>query len=158
MLKIDVDDSGLKVMLTGIQTGLNDLTPVWTPIHQIYIAFIKEQFASEGAYAGVKWEPLNKKYAAWKAQTAPGKTILRFRDRLYGSLTDEKHPEHVFRTGPGWMDYGTKVFYARIHQTGSVSVANRPPRRVVIPPMTQAEGERVVDAFQAYLFKKARTG
>jgi len=156
MIKIQVDKSGVDVMLRGIEQGLNNLTPVWGQVRQIYIAFIKEQFQSEGGYTGTTWQPLNPSYARWKAQHAPGKSILRLRDRLYGSLTGRSHPEQIFRTGKNWMEYGTSVFYARIHQTGSMSIRDRPPKRTVLPPLTRAEGEKVVDVFLAYLLKKAR--
>lgn len=158
MIKMQVDAENLEVMLRGIDAGLSNLTPVWNQVRNVYVAFVKEQFKSEGSYTGSTWKPLNPAYAKWKAEHAPGKSILRLRDRLYGSLTNKSHSEHIFRTGPSWMEYGTSVFYARIHQTGSLAVTNRPPKRTVIPPLTKAEGDQIVDIFAAYLFKRARMG
>jgi phage gpG-like protein len=158
-IKVEVDTQGVTVMFQGLDAALADLTPVWGQIRRIYIDFIKEHFASQGSYTGEPWKPLSPRYAAWKAANGAGRGILRgLSDNLYGSLTSEGHAMQVFRTTPSWMEYGTQVFYGRIHQTGSISVQNRPPKRIVIPALTQAEGERVVDALLAHIYKRMRTG
>lgn len=156
MLKITVDGTGMTTLLDNLRTAVDDFTPVWPQVRQIFMAFMRKQFESEGAYAGVGWVPLSPAYAARKARLAPGKTILRFHDTLYGSLTSAGNAQQVYRTGPAFMEFGTRVFYARIHQTGSLTVPNRPPKRVVLPLPTQAEGERIADAILAFMLKRAR--
>lgn len=158
-IKVEVDTHGVSVMFQGLDAALSDLTPVWAKMRRIYIDFLKEQFSSEGGYTGEPWKALNPRYAAWKAANGAGRGILRgLSDNLYGSLTTEGHSMQVFRTTPTWMEYGTRVFYGRIHQTGSINVSNRPPKRIVIPALTQAEGDRAVDALLAHMFKRMRTG
>src|SRR6266404_3813538 len=101
----------LELMIHNVEMGLRDLTPVWKDVRDIYIAFLKEQFASEGGYAGVKWVPLSENYAKWKAKHYPGKGMLRgATDDLYQSLTSQAHPQQVFRSTPQWMEWGTSVF------------------------------------------------
>jgi phage gpG-like protein len=156
MISIDCDMSGLEYQLRGMETALGNLRPVWAQVRDVLVDFIKQHFDTEGAYGGQRWMPLSPSYAAYKARHAPGKSILRFKDRLYGSLTRKNHAEQVFRMGENWMEWGTKVPYARIHQTGSLKVQNRPPRRVVLPPLTKNEGERIVDIFLAYMLKRTR--
>jgi phage gpG-like protein len=159
MPTLTVDDTGLQNMIRGATAAFRDLSPVWLEIRKIYMDFIKEHFNSQGSYTGEPWQPLSPNYAAWKAAHMPGAGILRgLSDNLYGSLTSIGHAQTIFRSTPLWMEYGTSVFYARIHQTGSIRVQGRPPKRIVIPKMTQAEGERVVDVMAAYLLRRMRTG
>jgi len=156
MLKIEVDGAGMTTLLDNLRTAVDDFTPVWPQVRQIFMAFMVKHFESEGSYAGVGWVPLSPAYAARKARLAPGKTILRFHDTLYKSLTKSGDANQVYRTGPSFMEFGTRVFYARIHQTGSLKVAGRPPKRVVLPLPTQNEGERIADAMMAFMLKRAR--
>lgn len=156
MMHLEMDTSGLEYQLRGMESALRNLKPVWAQVRDVLIDFIKQHFNTEGSYAGTPWVPLSPAYAAYKARKAPGKTILRFRDRLYGSLTKRGSEEQVFRMGENWMEWGTAVPYARPHQTGSLSVQNRPPKRVVLPPLTKNEGERIADIFLAFMLKQTR--
>ena len=152
MITVDVDDSGLQVMLNGIRSAMNDLTPIWPQVRDVYMTFMRQQFTTEGGYAGVDWAPLSGNYARWKSQQAPGKTILRFRDRMYNSLTQQNHADQVYRTEPQKMEWGTRVPYARFHQLGT----HKMPKRVVMPPPTREQGEAMVDILQAFIFRRAR--
>jgi len=158
MIRVGVDKSGLEIKLRGLEQGLRDLAPVWPKVHEILLAFMKQHFASEGTYAGVRWRVLSPNYARWKAKHYPGKKILQLRGDLYGSLTQPRHASHVFRSGPSFMEFGTSDWKARIHQTGSLKIANRPPRRIVLPKLTKAEGEQIVDVMLAFMLRKVRTG
>lgn len=152
MIDIQVDDSGLELMFSGLEGALRDLTPVWPQIRDIYMLFLRKQFETEGSYASVDWAPLKASYARWKATQAPGQRILRFRDRLYGSLTEANHADMVFESRPLSMEWGTRVPYAHYHQTGTKTM----PMRVVLPPPTREQGEAMVDALLAYMFRRAR--
>lgn len=156
MIKVEIDTLGFERMLAGIETGLRDLTPVWADVRDILVQFVKKHFDTQGGYVGQQWRPLSPAYAAWKEAHAPGMAILRLRDRLYGSLTNKGHGDQIFRATPDRLEWGTKVPYARIHQTGSLKVANRPPKRVVLPVPTREEGERIADAFLAHMLRKAK--
>jgi phage gpG-like protein len=153
MIQVQIEQRELQVMLTGLDARLRDLTPVWGKVHDIMIALLRQHFRSQGAYAGAAWVPLSPAYAAWKKRHYPGKTILRREDTLYESLVSKTHASHVWRTGPSFAEYGTRVSYARFHHFGTKRGL---PVRKVIPSLTRAEGERIVDAILAYLFRAMR--
>lgn len=152
--KISIEASDLKVTLNGIANALTDLTPAWKSIHQIFMEFERKVFETEGGYASADWVPLNPSYAAYKERQYGSKPIMRRSDRLFKSLTVSSHPEHVYNTGPGFIEMGTRTLYARAHQFGYDKMGL--PARQIIPTITKAEGERIVDAIMAHLFKSAR--
>jgi len=154
VIKADVDATRLIQKLDGISLGLRDLTPVWDKIHEVFIAFVKRVFASEGGYVGEAWAPLSPGYARWKARHTADKGILQLRGRLYGSLIESQHPDHVFRDGPSFMEVGTRVPYAKFHQTGT----RRMPRRPPIKPFSKTEGEAAADIVLAYMLEMTRRG
>lgn len=156
MIKVEIDTLSFEAVMNGLEAGLRDLTPVWPDVRDILIAFVKQHFATQGAYVSDPWRPLSPAYARWKAKHAPGKSILRFRDRLYGSLTEANHAEQIYDATPDRLEWGTRVPYARIHQTGSLKMQDRPPKRVVLPAPTRAEGERIADAFLAHMLRRAQ--
>lgn len=155
MINITIDQKDLEVTLRGLQEGLGDLRPVWQgAAHQIFLDMMQAHFVSEGQHSGEGWVPLSPGYAAWKERNYPGQPLMRLTDRLFGSLTTKDDPEHVFRSGPSFAEYGTQVRYAPAHHYG-YPPRNLPVRRV-IPRLTTEEGERLVDAIVAYLFQKMR--
>lgn len=159
-MKIGVkwDSRELETRLTGLAGALKDLRPVWPDIHKIFLDFMVQVFAKEGAFGDPpdRWAPLNPQYAAWKHRHYPGRPILQREGTLMASLTQEQAPHHVYRVGPGFMETGTSVAYARAHQWGY------PPRHLPARPMikgfTKAEGERMADAVLTYLLKSMRRG
>lgn len=153
MIQVQIEQHDLQVMLTGLDARLRDLTPVWGKVHDIMIALLRQHFRTQGAYAGQAWVPLNPAYAAWKKRHYPGKPILRREDTLFESLVNKSHGRHVWRTGPSFAEYGTSVPWARFHHFGTKRGL---PVRKVIPRLTRVEGERIVDAVLAYLFKSMR--
>lgn len=154
MIKVDVDSTRLIQKLDGLSLGLKDLTPVWDKIHEMFIAFIKRVFESEGGYIGEAWAPLSPAYAHWKARHTANKGILQLRGRLYGSLTEPRHSDHIFRSGPSFMEAGTRVPYAKFHQTGT----RRMPRRPPVKPFSRVEGEAAADIVLAYILERTRRG
>ena len=146
--------SDLDVRLTGLEGAMQDLTPVYQKdVHQIFMDMEKRHFATEGAHAGVQFVPLNPGYAAWKAKQLEGsRPILQFTTRMYASLAFEGSSDHVVRVGPSFAEYGTRVPWARHHQFGTKKM----PKRLVIPPLTKAEGERIVDAILIHVIKGLR--
>jgi phage gpG-like protein len=152
MIATTLDLGGLDRRLEHVAGAMRDLRPAWGAVQEIFVAFMKELFATQGGYVGEAWEPLSPGYAAWKARHAPDKSILRLRDRLYGSLTSTASTEHVYRTGPSFAEMGTRVAYAVHHQTGTRRMPARPP----IKAFSRAEGERVADVILAHLLRETR--
>ncbi len=155
MINVTIDQRDLEVTVRGLQDGLADLQPVWRgPAHDIFLRIMRAHFASGGQRSGETWVALSPDYAAWKERHYPGQPIMRLTDRLYGSLTEKTDQDHVFRSGPSFAEYGTRVRYARAHQYG-YRPRNLPVRKV-IPRLTSEDGEALVDAILAYLFQKMR--
>lgn len=147
--------SGLAVRLQGLQQALGNLAPAWRgPVHDIFTRFITIHFTSQGQYSGEAWKPLSPSYAAWKEKHYPGMGILRRQDRLFKSLT-EPGREHILRVYPDSVEYGTRVPYSVYHQAKDRGKATF-PRRLVIPPLTKAEGARIADALLAFLLQAMR--
>jgi len=157
VITIEADDNGLGVRLQGLADGMQDLSPVWKgPVHDIFTSMMREQFEKQGAYSGEAWKPLSPQYAEWKAKRAPGKPIMELWGYLKGSLLNEGDGAdwHVFRSGPSWAEYGTRINYAATHHFGDES--RNIPRRQVIPKMTKAEGRNIAYAITAFLLGKMR--
>lgn len=155
MIAYEFNDNGLTVRLKGLARALDDLTPIWPQVHDVYTDFVEKNFDTMGAYTGQTWVPLSPSYAAWKAKNAAGKGMLHLTERLYPSLVQEGG-EHVHLTGPDFAEFGTRVPYARAHQKGRPEVGL--PARVVIPKPTNVEAGRVVDIILAFLFRTLRLG
>lgn len=158
MITVEANDDGLSVRLQGLQDAVQDLSPVWQgPVHKIFTTMMRAQFDKQGAYGGEQWTPLSPQYAAWKAKRAPGKPLMELWGYLRGSLINEGEGAawHVFRHGPSWAEYGTRINYAATHHFGDDS--RNIPRRQLIPKMTKAEGQNIAYAIMAFLFGKMRT-
>ena len=153
--KISIDADDLKITLNGLSSALTDLRPAWKDVHQIFLEFERKVFETEGGYASADWVPLNPSYAAYKERTYGSKSIMRRSDRLYKSLTAANHPDHVYNTGPAFIEMGTRTLYARAQHFGYERMGL--PARPLIPKITKEEGERIVDAIMIHLFKSARS-
>lgn len=117
---------------------VRDLRPAFRAIHSgtrsspllvgggglSFTEMLRSQFHSRGARGGEAWpgydaEP---RYAVIKAKHGGGlHNVLRWvtgRERLYPSLTDPKHPEHIFEMTTHSLRMGTRVPYAIRHQLG----------------------------------------
>lgn len=156
---VHLDRDAISAALGGLDAALSDLRPAWEAVRTIFFTMEQAQFRSEGAYAGDGWAPLSPRYAAWKATHAAlgpgGGTILRLRDRLYGSLTEKGHADGIYRPERSAVELGTRVPYAVYHQS-PLPRKTKLPRRIVIPQPTRAEGERMVDAILAYCLRTMR--
>lgn len=111
-------------MLTNLSKKAEDISPVLAgPINASIDDLFREQFDSEGALGGQKWAALSPATLFFRSQRGRGRGgILRDSNRLWASLTK-------FGTGPDAIKVitaksisrGTRVPYARFHQTGFVS-------------------------------------
>jgi len=152
--QISIDAKDLMITLNGINEALDDLRPAWKDVHDIFLEFERKVFETEGGYASADWEPLNPAYAAYKTRIYGAKTIMRRDDRLYKSLTSRTSQEHVYNTGPSFIEMGTRTLYARAQHFGYEKTGL--PARPLIPQITREEGERIVDAIMIHLLKSGR--
>lgn len=155
MIKVEVEDEGMRLVLQGLEKGLTDLQPVWSgPVHDIVTTMEKEVFQQEGAYGQDKWEPLNPAYAAWKQNEVGTLPIMQLHGVLIKSLTMKGDPNHVFRMGPSFAEYGSSVPYAAAQHFGKTE-QKLPSRKLI--QVTKAEAIRIADAVLAHLLAMMRT-
>lgn len=116
---------------------LDDLTPLWGAVSQIWARTRAQVFATRGASLGSAWPTYRqtgeRQYAAIKSSIFGRRVgdgdILRWqpgRERLYPSLTDRSHPEYIERTQRDSLTLGTAVPYASDHNRGQ----GRAPERL----------------------------
>ncbi len=137
-------ESQIQRMLDGVVYRGQDLRPVWNFIVSDFFALEGQQFATEGGL-GRPWPPLSPVYAAWKAKHFPGQPILVRTGRLRASLTG-RNADTVEVQEPQLLRIGTRVPYARFHQTGTSRMPPRPP--IVL---TEAVKDRWCRLIHAYL-------
>ena len=121
-------DSALGAIARFIE-GLIDYRPVWPAIESAFYALERDQFRTEGAETGQKWQALNVKYAGWKEVHFPGRPVLERTGELRRSLTDPYDANAVVIEQPATLTLGTGVPYAVYHQGGAAKM----PARPVIP-------------------------
>lgn len=63
---IRVDDDGARRALKLFETALSDLRPFWPLVVILQRGWWKQQFDSEGGFAGARWAPLSAAYALTK--------------------------------------------------------------------------------------------
>jgi hypothetical protein len=154
MINVSWDPDALEMRLTGIRDALGDLRPVWPQVHEIFIAFIKEIFKSEGSYAGQgQWVPLNPTYARRKQRMWGMKPILQASGAFKTAFIVPSDRDHVYKTGPDFMEAGVRTRYGKAHQFGYPP--NNLPARPILQRFTKAEGADVVDAILAHVLKVA---
>jgi hypothetical protein len=154
MITIQWQSGNLNATLQGIQGALSDLRPVWGDVDRIVAKFMSQVFHAEGAYAGSKWKPLNKAYAVQKARKWGAKSILQASGALMRSFVNTGDMDHVMRVGPTFGEFGSRRSYAKAHHFGYPP--HNLPSRLLLRRFTKVEGEMVVDAIMAHIFKQAR--
>lgn len=132
--------------------GVTDYRPIWPVIADDFYAQEKDQFRTEGAEGGERWEELSPEYAAWKEASYPGKPILQRTGDLVGSLTSASDPNAVKVEERKTLTLGSKVPYAIYHQS--------PKPRTVLPRrpeimLTEEFKRGVTRHMQTYLLQVA---
>lgn len=123
-IEVEVDDAGFISLLQGIQFRVDDVTPAWPSVADVFAEQEESTFASQGASAGQPWAPLSAPYAAWKATVRPGRPTLVFDGDLRDSLTNR--PLGVEEFGPTEATFGTDDHTAVHHQYGTRNMPARP--------------------------------
>jgi phage gpG-like protein len=104
---------------------VSDLRPVWDRVEKIFYRIEEEQFKSEGSKGrSGKWKPLKPEYAGRKAIEYPGKLVLERTGKLKSSLTG-KTGDTVLIKEKQEFGFGTSLFYAQFHQTGTSKMPAR---------------------------------
>lgn len=145
---------------------LGDLQPVFdAAMHPFMLTHMKRQFASDGAYGGAPWalyarEP---KYTAYKIALVGHLTPLRWQkggpfERLYPSLVDKSHPEHVWKSDGKGASFGTRVPHAASLNEGGVGpFGERYPARKIIAMRNESRKE-LISAIQREIVQQFGAG
>jgi phage gpG-like protein len=155
---------------------VEDWSPVWEELCDVFIATEKAQFATEGTAEGDKWAPLSGQstdvvhhtleqalasltssgaqagaglggYAAWKERHFGDLPILQRTGRLYQSLTNRSSPDFVFDYTARRMTIGSTVPYGVFHQFGTRHMAQR--KEVQFSEQTKRKFLKVMQMYAA---------
>lgn len=151
MLKITATVEGEQQIVRSLDrftAGVSDLRPAFEDIGIDVREILVEHFAQEGN----GWAPLTPAYAAKKRRLYGDKPILRATDRMFESLTSRDAAGNITEIGEMAAAYGTNVFYARYHQTGTSRMAQRK-----IFSLTEENKRRIMRTLQRYLVTVGRS-
>lgn len=161
--KIEVRVGAAVRELEQVAGRLKDASPVLTgAVDRIVLGFLRRQFETEGAAGGTPWAPLSSVTLALKGRYRRARMgVLRFTNRLMGSLTKRGSPDQLFQVTGQQYSRGTRVPYAVFHQSGYItgSIFGRPrkrpvqvPARPMVPPdgLPPAELAQVRAALERY--------
>lgn len=76
-LRVTVDSRDADRHLQRLALGLSDLRLFWPRVNSLFIGWMKQQFDTEGAYAGRPWQPLAAATLARKARLGRRPNILQ---------------------------------------------------------------------------------
>lgn len=108
-----------------VEEHIEDLRPVWPHVSREMFSIMDEQFKSEGAKGrSGQWKKLSADYAKWKSLNYPGQPILQRSGRLVAALTN-KTGDTVLIEDKQEFGFGTSLFYAAFHQTGTSKMPAR---------------------------------
>lgn len=132
-LKLEID--GIEKFNWAFDTlgkTLSDWRPVWPEIEQVFYRIELEQFNSEGARGGQRWQALSPAYRQWKEKHFPGRPILVRTGTLKRSLTviGTTGSESIRESDEMSLTLGSRVPYAIYHQRGTSRMPARPPMQI----------------------------
>jgi hypothetical protein len=137
-------DGKVIAKVEGWKLALINFAPVWDDFAHDLAAFHGAQFASEGAFGGEKWAPLNPKYKAEKIARGGNPHILIDTGRM---LQEATNPSKILRTSQRHRGvFAIPTRYYVFHHTGAPR-NHMPARRVtkVHPLLTAALRRRIKD-------------
>lgn len=75
-MRIVVEDGGTQDRVRKLAVFLADLRSFWPLLVPVVTGWWRQQFDSEGSFAGESWSPLSPQYSTWKERHYPGAGIL----------------------------------------------------------------------------------
>lgn len=153
MAGLDLDLRGLienERALKAIAVGLRDLRGLWPRIVPLFIGFERQQFETEGAAGGSPWAPLSAAYAAEKARTHPGRSILIRGGALRGAASRPSR-----QVTPTTMTLTIDDEKAPYHQTGTTRMPARPLVPGTMPATFDAAVRVAMDDYVTALIQRA---
>lgn len=116
----DVDTSRLTKRFLVMQRRASDFRPVFRWVQQALQDAHRMNFATNGLTGGAPWAPHDPEYAAWRLENGYGGKGMLVRDgTLKFSLTNMNSARGVSDIGRRTATFGTRVPFAKYHQTGT---------------------------------------
>lgn len=143
-------DVQLERALTRIVSASKNFTEPFELVGEDVRKFTNERFDNEG-YGD--WPPLAPSTIARKIRLYGNpKTILKASESLVDSLTIKGAAGNVTRIFPTLAEFGTSIFYAIFHQTGT---SRMPAREIFL--LREEEKRQVVRTIQRYLIASGQS-
>ena len=117
MISYTVDTQVLNLALTRLEKGISDFSPAWDACTDAFYRIEVDQFASEGARGGARWQALSAGYSGWKDANYGQLPILYLRGNLKQSLLGVG-PDAIKVIQSGFMEVGSRDPKAVWHQLG----------------------------------------
>ena len=124
---VKVDTSALKRRFAKMSKRSKDFKAVFRWVFQELQRSHYENFKSEGALSGFRWQPLQPQYAAWKLEHYGAHGILVRTGALESSLSFSSARGAVRDIGLTSATFGTSIPYAAYHKFGTRRMPMRPP-------------------------------
>lgn len=135
-------DGNVTAKITGWKLALANFMPVWDDWSKDMAAFHGGQFATEGAFGGNKWAPLDPTYRARKIAEGHSDRILVRTGKMLAEATNPR--KLLRRATPKRASFAIPTRYYRFHHTGAPR-NGMPQRRVSsFHPVLQAALRRRV--------------
>ncbi len=101
-----------------VRVGKFSLLPIFKVMGIAYRKAVKDIFDKKMPRdPELRWKPLSAQYAKWKKKKFGDKPILRATDRLYNSMINKSHEENIEILTPVSAEFGSKVPYAKYHDS-----------------------------------------
>jgi phage gpG-like protein len=143
---VDVDTSKADRRFGQILRRSRDFRAVFRWMFQELQEAHRENFRTQGAASGFPWKPLEPQYASWKIENYGANGVLVRSGDLERSLTMNSGRGAVRDIGARTAEFGTKLPYAKFHQSGTSNMAQRKP--LFLPRLM---ADRTADAVGEYL-------
>ena len=143
---VDVDTSKADRRFGQILRRSRDFKAVFRWMFQELQEAHRENFRTQGAASGFPWKPLEPQYASWKIENYGANGVLVRSGDLERSLTMNSGRGAVRDIGARTAEFGTKLPYAKFHQSGTSNMAQRKP--LFLPRLM---ADRTADAVGEYL-------
>jgi phage gpG-like protein len=127
-----------------------DMRLIAPRIREYFVSVERSQFDSEGRTGSGGWAPLKPRTVASKAARGLDPRILRATERLRKSLTNKTSSDQQFEYDSDSMSFGTRVPYARYHQTGTRRMPARKPVE-----LSERNRRKVIKIVQAVIMDRA---
>lgn len=142
-MSVETDIDGLDAILSRIERlegRTRDIRPLAEVLHDWLVGRMETAFETQGQSQGSKWAGYQQepRYRAYKRKRASALNVLRWisddsTERLYPSLTQKTHPDHVWKVQKSRILFGTRTPWARRIESGGENFfgESAPPRPFV---------------------------